>query len=394
MSRRFSNLPKHPVQDFDIFNNPSYYASLGEGFDAVSGPDGFAASVRKESRPISYLAKITALGANPTEYKASQVLPDGSAPSNPRVWDGEEGNLPVLNLIAGPHPNIGDIVRVHPGTDSSGQPFWWFISASPVLFPVKLTSGSGQNGTCESKASYTYNVSTLAGLQLGTDMTPLVARPTVGPVAQGGNGYGTAFYDGSTLHLWSAGEMTDFNDCFGLLGDEVWITVQPDEDEQNRIFHIGPSSPWNTFKLEAGNHITLGSADASLPFDVRGHAVMEGDKTVVIHHSGPAEPEHTVTIKGTGCLSGSGSLTFDGFGHYTQGDQTIEIELDTLPSGSGTDTVLKDITGFELSGSQLILKYRPATLNVKKNACGVVVDVSITFGDETWFAVDTQEQCP
>src|SRR5690606_3128863 len=54
---------------------------------------------RDASRPISYLAKITALGANPTEYKASQVLPDGNPPPNPRVWDGEEGNFPVLNLI-------------------------------------------------------------------------------------------------------------------------------------------------------------------------------------------------------------------------------------------------------------------------------------------------------
>lgn len=213
MSRRFPNLPKHPVQDFDIFNNPSYHASLGEGFDAVSGPDGFAASVRKESRPISYLAKITALGSNPTEYKASQVLPDGSSPSNPRVWDGEEGNLPVLNLIAGPHPNIGDIVRVHPGTDSSGQPFWWFVSASPVVFPVRITTDGGSNGDQESQASYTYTVVSLGGLELGTEMTPLEARPSVGAITRGTNTFGMGFFDGSTFHLLSAFEVPDSEAC-------------------------------------------------------------------------------------------------------------------------------------------------------------------------------------
>lgn len=89
-----------------------------------------------------YLGKISALGTVAGTYKATQVLPDGSAmPAGAVVWDGATGNAPVLHLLArGCGPAIGKIVRVYPGADSAGAAYWYFENDQP--FPIDITGSA------------------------------------------------------------------------------------------------------------------------------------------------------------------------------------------------------------------------------------------------------------
>jgi hypothetical protein len=95
-----------------------------------------------------------------------------------------------------------------------------FLPTQPAMFPVKVEEDGGANGTDTTAATYTYTVRTLpwngtsGGEVLGT--TVPVSRPReIGYVITqaGSTGYGVAFYDGTTLRLWDAGEIYGTEEC-------------------------------------------------------------------------------------------------------------------------------------------------------------------------------------
>lgn len=140
---RFPNIPAHPQgPEFDVLNHPRYTATFGNGISAESGANGLAAAARDiGSSPGFWLGKITGLGTNADEYEATQVLPDGTAPTGALTWDGEVDNLPVLHLLAGGcGPAINKIVRIYHGFDSAGAAYWWFENDQP--FPIDITGNA------------------------------------------------------------------------------------------------------------------------------------------------------------------------------------------------------------------------------------------------------------
>jgi len=91
--------------------------------------------------------------------------------------------------------------------------FRWVMDASPPggFFPVTVIYDGGVQGDKGSAATWTYTVSSLAGAELGTVMTPLKGRPFGRTVA--GGGYGSAFYHAGILKLWDAGEIYGTGGC-------------------------------------------------------------------------------------------------------------------------------------------------------------------------------------
>ena len=107
--------------------------------------------------------------------------------------------------------NAGDGVQV----------FWFLAAGNPAAtFAVKVEQTGGANGTATTAASYTYTVRTLpwngtsGGETLGTNIA--LSRPRENglvTVQAGSTGYGIAFYDGTTLVLWDAGEIYTTEEC-------------------------------------------------------------------------------------------------------------------------------------------------------------------------------------
>ncbi len=85
------------------------------------------------------------------------------------------------------------------------------IAAVVGLFAVKVTKDGGSDGTVSTAATWTYTVVDLAGKQLGETVTVAHVRPK-GKMTFG-TSYGIAFYDGSTLILWDAGEYPGSGAC-------------------------------------------------------------------------------------------------------------------------------------------------------------------------------------
>lgn len=149
-----------------------------------------------QRRDSIILAKITAVGGSAGTFTAVEVRPDKTTISGGRTWDGSS-NLPLLHLVNG----VADVVEVHAGVDENGAAYWWFDAPNP--FPVKVTQTGGSNGTGTTAASYTYTVTTLGDIQLGTSIAQEKPREN-GSVTAGTKGI--AYYDGTTLKLWDAGE--------------------------------------------------------------------------------------------------------------------------------------------------------------------------------------------
>lgn len=85
----------------------------------------------------------------------------------------------------------------------------------PAMFPVTLAKDGGSAGDLTTQCSWTYTVTDLQGYQIGTTMTPLKLRPSVGKLVQPADGsHGVAFYaaDG-TFKLWDANEVPDVGSC-------------------------------------------------------------------------------------------------------------------------------------------------------------------------------------
>lgn len=88
------------------------------------------------------------------------------------------------------------------------------VTARGGLFAVDIESDGGDGGDYESgstPASWTYTVSSLAGEELGTGITPERPRPAV-EMLEGGP-IGVAYFDTDGLHLWDAGEVPDYEPC-------------------------------------------------------------------------------------------------------------------------------------------------------------------------------------
>lgn len=79
----------------------------------------------------------------------------------------------------------------------------------PALFPVQIDQTGGSAGDTTTQCSFTYTVRDLQGYQLGTGMTPLKRRPTIGKMSavDPSYGWGVGFYDtDGTFKLWDANE--------------------------------------------------------------------------------------------------------------------------------------------------------------------------------------------
>lgn len=78
-------------------------------------------------------------------------------------------------------------------------------------FPVTVEKDGGANGTATTVATYTYTVRTPDGVTtLGTAVALTRPRAKGMVIFQPSNtGYGLAFYRGTTLILWDAGEVED-----------------------------------------------------------------------------------------------------------------------------------------------------------------------------------------
>lgn len=79
------------------------------------------------------------------------------------------------------------------------------------LFAVALTQTGGSDGSASAAASYTYTVKTIdSATTLGTGVGQTRPRPN-GLVVPGTKGL--AYYDGTTLKLWDAGEVPETAAC-------------------------------------------------------------------------------------------------------------------------------------------------------------------------------------
>jgi hypothetical protein len=76
---------------------------------------------------------------------------------------------------------------------------------------VALTQTAGSNGTKTTTASWTYTVKTIdSATTLGTGVALTRSRPN-GTASAGTKGL--AYYDGTTLKLWDAGEIYGSASC-------------------------------------------------------------------------------------------------------------------------------------------------------------------------------------
>lgn len=86
--------------------------------------------------------------------------------------------------------------------------------ASAVVFPVTVEKTGGSDGTATTTASWTYTVKNLLGQTIGTGVAVTRPRPNGKMTYQAGSaGFGLAFYSGTTLKLWDAGEVPTTGAC-------------------------------------------------------------------------------------------------------------------------------------------------------------------------------------
>jgi hypothetical protein len=97
------------------------------------------------------------------------------------------------------------------GADSGGKPV--MLAFDRGFFPVKVTQNGGSDGNKTTAASWTYDVSDLADNKLTGDTPIGQEKPRPFGTVTAGSSYGVAFYDGSTLKLWDAGETPGTGGC-------------------------------------------------------------------------------------------------------------------------------------------------------------------------------------
>ena len=113
------------------------------------------------------------------------------------------------------------VLLIDENAGDGAQVFWFLAAGNPAAtFAVKVEQTGGSQGTASTAASYTYTVRTLpwngtsGGATLGTGVAVSRPRPIGEMTVQAGStGYGLAFYDGTTLRLWDAGEVEIVEGC-------------------------------------------------------------------------------------------------------------------------------------------------------------------------------------
>lgn len=172
--------PLYPVV-FKISSNASgggkYYGKVVYGVSSATGSGNFA-----ESDTGTVHSSETLLCLNTRELGTSAHI------------------LPISKICSG----------VIIGLSSDAKAVVIF-SEDNGLFPVTVTQTGGSNGSKTSAASYTYTVKTLDGTTIGTSVALAKTRPY--GLVTAGSTYGLAFYDGTTLKLWDAGEYPGSGGC-------------------------------------------------------------------------------------------------------------------------------------------------------------------------------------
>jgi len=110
-----------------------------------------------------------------------------------------------------------------------------------------------------------------------------------------------------------------------------------------------------------GDHTTVDTAGNELTFD----------------HNDPGQTASTVTFNDGG--SDVGSLDFDEFGHYNEGDKTITI--DTTGGGGGCSSVFNKVTGTDATSAEAD-DCSWEILFVKGTASGMVVGIEAPVTDD------------
>jgi hypothetical protein len=82
------------------------------------------------------------------------------------------------------------------------------------MFPVWVVKDGGSDGNSTTVASYTYTVKTAdQAITLGSTVAVTRPRPYGKVTYYASGGYGLAFFDGTTLKLWDAGEIPTVGVC-------------------------------------------------------------------------------------------------------------------------------------------------------------------------------------
>jgi hypothetical protein len=187
--------------------------------DAINGMRQAVAPPRQLflGQPVPFInARITSSAG--LDYEWVQVEPAGAGgwavmPSG--LTSEVLGPAKEMNAVAGLADGL--IIRVFAALGADGVVSYWFIAPTPGgVFPVKVQ----QTGGAAYPPTFTYTVRTLqwngasGGEILGTSVSLARPRPDIAMIAQpGSTGYGIAFYDGTTLQLWDAGEVIDTETC-------------------------------------------------------------------------------------------------------------------------------------------------------------------------------------
>lgn len=82
----------------------------------------------------------------------------------------------------------------------------------PDLFRVTVATDGGTAGNATTKCSFTYTVTSLGGIELGTLKAPTKARAALG-VYVVGDDIGWAYYDDTGFQLWDANEVISTEAC-------------------------------------------------------------------------------------------------------------------------------------------------------------------------------------
>lgn len=169
-------------------------------------------------RPI--LAKITGAGAATGYYTALEVYPDGTAVTDGLTWDTAGSGLhDDLFCVSDISETVATdtIVQVHYTGDQYGNQMWYFVRhAAYQLFPVTLAYNAGSDGTWATTptyASWTYDVTDLNGVSLGTNVSVEKSRYLPGPMTKATKGI--CYYNAAgTLVIWDTNEYPSaFKEC-------------------------------------------------------------------------------------------------------------------------------------------------------------------------------------
>jgi len=106
------------------------------------------------------------------------------------------------------------IVRGHMFQDTASDVNPWFAAKMPFVFPVKLQiEDSDLTGDSDTNCAFTYTITSINGVECGSDLTPTRKRFPKTQYAWG-TGYGLGFYtEGGAITLWDANELPASSDC-------------------------------------------------------------------------------------------------------------------------------------------------------------------------------------